>query len=157
MKDLGSTNGTFVNGQKVEFEATIDEGDIVQFATMVFRVGRENTPTDGGTVQENAAEYAQALLQFDRLLNENAVVPFYQPIVELDHQTPIGYEVLGRSRLFGLRMPTDMFHMAGQLGLEAELSRAFRDKGIETGACLGRRLRAVCQHAPCRIGDRRPI
>src|SRR5690606_9780493 len=38
LKDLGSTNGTYVNGQRIE-QATVREGDIIQFANSVFRVG----------------------------------------------------------------------------------------------------------------------
>ena len=133
VKDLHSTNGTYVNGIPVQYESVLREGDIVQFATMVFRVGREPCPSDGATAQEDAAEYAQCLLHFEKLLYENAVVPFFQPIIDLHQRQPIGYEVLGRSRLFGLHMPREMFQMASQLGLEAELSQAFRDKGVGVG------------------------
>jgi EAL domain-containing protein (putative c-di-GMP-specific phosphodiesterase class I) len=42
-----------------------------------------------------------------------------------------GYEVLGRSRIFGLQTPKQMFSAASQLNLENELSRAFRRRGVE--------------------------
>jgi EAL domain-containing protein (putative c-di-GMP-specific phosphodiesterase class I) len=45
----------------------------------------------------------------------------------------VGYEVLGRSRLWGLQTPKDMFLAASQLNLEAELSRMLRAAGVERG------------------------
>ncbi|MCA9184260.1 MAG: EAL domain-containing protein [Pirellulaceae bacterium] len=134
VRDLGSTNGTYVNGNRITGEATLSEGDIVQFATVVFRVGRERDhQTEGHTIEEDACDRALALMQFDRLLNDNAVVPFYQPIVRLDDEAMpiVAYEVLGRSRLFGLNTPREMFATASQLSLEAELSRTFRRQGVE--------------------------
>lgn len=139
IRDLASTNGTYVNGQRINREMRLREGDIVQFATVVFRVGRQqNSDTDGRTVQEDACDRALAMVQFERLIQERAVVPFYQPIIRLDQPgLPIyGYEVLGRSRLFGLRTPKELFATASQLNLEAELSRIFRLQGIEVAQDL---------------------
>lgn len=133
VRDLGSTNGTYLNGERITDECAVREGDILQFATVVFRVGRDTEDDgDGGTIQQDACDRALAMVQFDRLINERAVVPFYQPIVKLDDKlTVVGYEVLGRSRLFGLKTPNEMFETASQLNLEGELSRIFRNRGLE--------------------------
>ncbi len=134
LRDLGSTNGTYVNGERIQGEVRLKEGDIVQFATVVFRVGREEQlNTEGGTTHEDACDRALAVVQFDRLIQDKAVVPFFQPIVQVDDdsQTTVAYEVLGRSRLFGLRTPKQMFATASQFNLEAELSRIFRRQGVE--------------------------
>ena len=40
VRDLGSKNGTFVNSDRVR-EATLREGDILHFAQVEFRVGRQ--------------------------------------------------------------------------------------------------------------------
>jgi EAL domain-containing protein (putative c-di-GMP-specific phosphodiesterase class I) len=72
-----------------------------------------------------------ALIQFDRLMSERAILPFYQPIVRTDDLATIGFEVLGRSPLFGLKNPAMMFQAAAQLNLEAELSRLCRWVGLE--------------------------
>ncbi|MEM1303495.1 MAG: FHA domain-containing protein, partial [Planctomycetota bacterium] len=37
VRDLGSTNGTFVNGVRIEGECAVNHGDLVQFAQIVFR------------------------------------------------------------------------------------------------------------------------
>lgn len=41
VRDLNSTNGTYVNGKRVYGATKLNEGDIVQFATVVFRAGRD--------------------------------------------------------------------------------------------------------------------
>jgi EAL domain-containing protein (putative c-di-GMP-specific phosphodiesterase class I) len=48
-----------------------------------------------------------------------------------DRPRTVGYECLGRSRLFGLQTPAEMFSTASQLNLEAELSRVLRRQGLE--------------------------
>ncbi len=132
VRDLGSTNGTYVNGERVAEATRLREGDIIQFATVVFRLGRQQNNAESGTIQQDACDRALAMMQFDRLIHEGAVVPFYQPIVRLDEDRSIvGYEVLGRSRLFGLQTPAEMFNTASQLNLEAELSRVLRRRGLE--------------------------
>ena len=77
------------------------------------------------------------MMQFDRLISDGGLYPHFQPIVRLEDQARIGYEVLGRSRLFGLQTPHEMFTAASQLNLEAQLSEAFRLRGVEIGSVLG--------------------
>ena len=141
IRDLSSTNGTYVNGARIETDVRLREGDIVQFATVVFRIGCQNEDgeeeeMESGTITEDACDRALAMVQFDRLINDQAVVPFFQPIVDISSDQPptVGYEVLGRSRLFGLRTPKEMFETASQLNLEAELSRVFRHQGIKVAS-----------------------
>src|SRR6188472_1654140 len=38
LRDLGSTNGTFVNGTRIYEPCTVYHGDLLQFGQMVFRV-----------------------------------------------------------------------------------------------------------------------
>lgn len=136
VRDLGSTNGTYVNGVRVVNEVRIKEGDLIQFATMVFRVGLESTAREGCTTMEDSCDRALVMIQFERLMNCASVVPFYQPIVSLPELTNMGYEVLGRSQLFGLRTPHEMFKAASELNMEAELSRMFRRIGVEVATDL---------------------
>lgn len=133
LRDLGSTNGTFVNGESLTGEVLLKENDIVQFATIVFRVGSEQVATDHHTIQEDVCDQALAMIQFERLISDGGLHPHFQPIVMLENQERIGYEILGRSRLFGLQSPYEMFQAASQLNLEAQLSEAFRDRGVEIG------------------------
>lgn len=138
LRELGSTNGTFINGEQVRGEIELKENDLIHFASLVFRVGSDGrTDTVNNTIQEDVCDSALALIQFERLISDGGLYPHFQPLVKLADQSRIGYEVLGRSRLFGLQSPYEMFAAASQLNLEAQLSEAFRLSGIEIGTALG--------------------
>ncbi len=137
VRDLGSTNGTFVNGMRITSPCKVKHGDLVQFAQIVFRAGIQTELRDSQTIQDDAADRALALIQFDKLMTERAVTPHFQPIVEMRSQATIGYELLGRSRLFGLTSPQAMFSAAAVLDLEAELSRILRYEGVRHAGPLG--------------------
>ncbi len=141
LRELGSTNGTFVNGKQLFDEVELKENDLVHFAALVFRVGRQQRPTaesnHHNTIQEDVCDQALAMIQFERLISDGGLYPHFQPLVVLEDQSRIGYEVLGRSRLFGLQTPQEMFHAASQLNLEAQLSEAFRQRGVEIGMAFG--------------------
>ena len=138
VRDTRSTNGTFVNGNRVQDRCVVHHGDLLQFAQIVFRVSRVNSAAEanGATIENDSSDRALALIQFDKLMTERAVMPHFQPIVDITTRATLGYEVLGRSRLFGLSDPHTMFMAASVLNLESELSRIFRVEGIREGMCL---------------------
>ena len=136
VRDLGSTNGTFVNGIRVVTESPVRAGDLLQIAEIVFRVGVQRGYVDCKTIAGDQTDQALALIQFDKLIAERAVLPHYQPIVEMATQQTIGFEVLGRSLLFGLGTPHAMFSAAALLDLESELSRILRDEGVRLAESL---------------------
>ncbi len=45
VRDLGSTNGTFINGEKIE-KALLHEGDEVRFGTVLTRFGISEAPSE---------------------------------------------------------------------------------------------------------------
>jgi EAL domain-containing protein (putative c-di-GMP-specific phosphodiesterase class I) len=136
VRDLGSTNGTFVNGVRIAGDAGLRVGDLLQIAEVVFRVGQVAGSADCKTLEGDSADQALALIQFDRLIAERAVLPHYQPIVEMSTRRTVGFEALGRSPLFGLGTPHAMFSAAALLDLEGELSRLLRDEGARLAAAL---------------------
>lgn len=138
LRELGSTNGTFVNGEQIRGEIEISESDLIHFASLVFRIGSSGrTDTVNKTIQEDICDHALALIQFERLISDGGLYPHFQPLVVLADQSRFGFEILGRSRLFGLQSPYEMFQAAAQLNLEAQLSEAFRISGVEIGTALG--------------------
>lgn len=138
VRDLKSTNGTYVNGRPVKHEMLLREGDLVQFANVAFRICRHVPSNSDMTIQQgdHAGDQAYSLVQFDKMMSEAAVVPFYQPLVSLEDQRIAGYEALGRSRFFGLQTPREMFVAASQLNMEGELSVMLRMAGLAQGSHL---------------------
>ena len=130
LEDLGSTNGTYVNGQRLYGSIELKQEDLVQFADVALRVQRQATTGATATLQEDVYDQALALVQFDKLMSEREVTPYYQPIVELPGGAVIGYEVLGRSRLYGIETPGAMFQAAAKLNLEVQLSNMLRWEGV---------------------------
>lgn len=136
LQDLGSTNGTYVNGRRIEKNETIQisEEDLIHFAEAPFRVRRQSpTGMTNGTYAENVCDQALALVQFDRLMTERLVKPHFQNIIDLKDSSSIGFEILGRGSVFGLESIGAMFQAAEKLNLEVELSRLLRWEGIRVG------------------------
>jgi EAL domain-containing protein (putative c-di-GMP-specific phosphodiesterase class I) len=137
LRDLGSTNGTSVNGIRIAEPCAVHHGDLLQFGQIVFRVTKQRRESILQTIQDDSCDRALALIQFDQLVTERAVVPHFQPIVDMYDGRVFGYEVLGRSRLFGLKDPRSMFAAAKVLNMEGELSRILREEGVRHGQVLG--------------------
>lgn len=136
--DLSSTNGTFINGIKIAAEAAVESGDLLQFGNVIFQViGADGSVApDTLTIETDASESALAMVQINRLISNRAVVPFFQPIVTLASHASTACEVLGRSRLIGVRTPDAMFQAATRLHQESQLSRLLRAVGAQVGAAL---------------------
>ena len=152
IRDLNSTNGTRVNGMTVTDKRRLQERDLIQIANFVFRVRREAAPLQRNTEALSSSTFDEAfsLVQFDKLINETAVIPHFQPIVLLPDQTTVAYEVLGRSPIVGLQMPKDMFIAAAHLDLEEELSQMLRLVGLQDSATISQSAGLYFQHAPSR-------
>ncbi|WP_417733961.1 EAL domain-containing protein [Rosistilla oblonga] len=137
LQDLGSTNGTFVNGQRISQPVRLGEEDLVHFAEALFRIRRQSIgASTSGTIPQNVCDQALALVQFDRLMSERLVVPHFQPIVRMSDNEMLGFEILGRGRVFGLESVGAMFEAASQLNLEVDLSQMLRWEGVRVGRSL---------------------
>jgi EAL domain-containing protein (putative c-di-GMP-specific phosphodiesterase class I) len=141
VRDLGSKNGTFVNSEPVS-EARLEEGDILHFAQVEFRVAREefDDVEDAGleppTVSLGDAKLPQQFIegvrQLPELIASRRVTALFQPIVSLPSGEVAGYEALGRGCHERLpELPLELFKVAAAVGAEAELSRLFREKAVE--------------------------
>jgi EAL domain-containing protein (putative c-di-GMP-specific phosphodiesterase class I) len=144
IRDLGSTNGTFVNGQRVQ-EATLFHGDIVHVAHKEFRFGHEDTvPSTSGELALTAhadSPLPSSLIQNIQFLREllrgQSVKTLFQPIVDLRTQAPLGFEALGRGAHDQLSPnPVFLLSIATQCGLATELSRLFRRAAVTEAARL---------------------
>jgi EAL domain-containing protein (putative c-di-GMP-specific phosphodiesterase class I) len=153
LRDLGSTNGTYVNGTRIQAPCTVRHGDLLQFGQVVFRAVQQSADSGPQTIQDDSCDRALALIQFDQLMTQRAVVPHFQPIVAMSDRKVLGYEVLARSRFFGLKDPHSMFAAARVLNLEGELSRIFREEGMRTGKILPAKHCLFVNTHPAEIED----
>ncbi len=150
--DRQSTNGTYVNGRRITDMVILKADDLVQFADMAFRVRCDDHATASNTLAEDVCDQALALVQFDRLMEKRLVTPFFQPIVTIDGATNLGYEVLARSRMFGLETSGALFGAASKLNLETELSQMLRWEGIREGMALPGNSRIYVNTHPQELG-----
>jgi EAL domain-containing protein (putative c-di-GMP-specific phosphodiesterase class I) len=144
LRDLDSTNGTFVNQRQVIHATIVVPGDIIHFAECEFRLVCDQPDAKSGSssTQDISERVTRGLLStmkdFNDLLELEAVFPAFQPIVRLDDSSRIAYEVLGRGNFPGLsKLPRELFSVASLIGMEAQLSRLFLRKGIEIAIELG--------------------
>src|SRR4051794_23940189 len=70
LRDLGSTNGTFINGVRIQQPCTVHHGDLLQFGQLVFRVVEQCAESGPQTIQDESCDRALALIQFDQLMTQ---------------------------------------------------------------------------------------
>ncbi|MEM7584028.1 MAG: EAL domain-containing protein [Acidobacteriota bacterium] len=144
LRDMGSTNGTFLNGKRVVTDCQLKDGDIVHFADHEFRLvtfSALQPPSATQTIRLD--ELHLPSYNFDRvrdlrnMLSEGGVHAAFQPLVRLTDGEIMGYEVLGRGQLAGVETPPpELFILAEAQNLELELSAAFRNRGARDAALL---------------------
>ncbi len=162
IRDLGSTNGTFVNGQRVS-EAGLESGDIIHVAHKELRFGcgpaagaeaaalPVRTEPAGGAVPASLIRGSQDLR--DMLLHQRVRVVF-QPVVHLGTGMVLGYEALGRGTHSALSAnPAELFHLADRCNLGVELSRVFRAEAAREAAHLPAATRVFFNLHPSEILD----
>ncbi|MCB9597630.1 MAG: EAL domain-containing protein [Sandaracinaceae bacterium] len=135
LRDLGSTNGTFVNGKKIR-EAWLKEGDVVHIAHKELRFGIAEIQDD--TNEPTLAQHSeqQRMLRetndLMRILEARGVAAVFQPIVRLSDASVMGFETLGRVAMPGLDYDVgEALRIANERGEAARLCRLFRDVAVE--------------------------
>jgi EAL domain-containing protein (putative c-di-GMP-specific phosphodiesterase class I) len=162
IRECGSTNGTFVNRQRLYEELALHHGDIIHFGSLEFRIANKQTNmmvhSGGGelTVSMSARELPQGFVrcenEFNEMLRQRAVDPHFQPLVQLANTQTIGYELLGRCDFTGLPQgPLSLLQIAGSLHKEIELSELFREVGLERARTLGKDYSLFLNTVPTEI------
>ncbi|MCZ2440336.1 MAG: EAL domain-containing protein [Burkholderiales bacterium] len=154
LTDFDSTNGSYVNRQRVQGSVLLADNDVIHFAQAEFRIRRRRD--DGMTLLQRApaGDADRTLLvapgralsenfvprerEFKELLRGQGLSGALQPIVDMRTRALQAYEWLGRGRHPELpQSPIHLFQMAARLGRESELSQAFRELGIRVVAARG--------------------
>ncbi len=154
LTDLDSTNGTFVNRERITGSCLVGPDDVIHFGNAEFRLGlrapeQAFAPTEldgertlivpaGKTLSQHFVPLEK---QFMELLEGRGLACAVQPIVHAGKHEPFAYELLGRSMHPELpASPLRLFNLAALLDREAELSRAFRQHGVQA---LAKRLKGA--------------
>jgi len=145
IKDLGSTNGTFVNHQPIDDWTDLRVGDILHLADQEFRLmhdqsGPSTVQSFGDTLTVTTGlprEFPLRMASLLQLLDQGWIRAFQQPICHADG-SPFGHELLGRSGHPELTCgPAGLFLLAEALQVERRLSRLMRRRAIEAAARAG--------------------
>ncbi len=135
LDDLESSNGTFVNGERVT-SRTIRDGDVIHVAQTELRFGYD--PAGGDLPDATVVTQVEGLQRLfentrslQRILAEGLVRAVYQPIVHLRDGAPHGFEALGRAPEDVDLNPQQLFEIAEARDKGAELSRRMRAAAIE--------------------------
>ena len=143
IRDLKSTNGTYVNYKRITEATELKEGDIVNIGRMELAVKKEELVVASETFDETCmldmteelktiketAEFKPRLLA---LLENHSVVPHYQSIVDINTSEIAGYEILGRIEKDS-PLPAnleELFEISSFFNLAPELSSLFRLEGV---------------------------
>jgi EAL domain-containing protein (putative c-di-GMP-specific phosphodiesterase class I) len=143
IRDLQSTNGTYVNQNRIEQAQLLEQNDIVSIGNYQFKVrsiASSGCCTDSETMFET---HTKEFKSFDssalepklrELIQNRSVIPHYQPILRFSDMVNVGYEILGRVSDDSIPSnPSELLDIAECLGCGSELSSLFREVGVEMG------------------------
>ncbi len=141
IRDLGSTNGTRINGRQLRRSETLLHGDVIHIGEVEFvlveRSGTTTVEADAATrigLAANAGGAPIPVREFQQLLEQGMVRGFQQTIFDQQGQ-PFGAELLGRGTHPGMgSSPAEMFALAARTGEELRLSRLLREIGFAEAA-----------------------
>jgi EAL domain-containing protein (putative c-di-GMP-specific phosphodiesterase class I) len=151
--DLDSTNGTFVNGKRICGTHPLQDGDLLQFGSTVFRMSSQSGTASHCTDCYDATNDAAALVQFSEVLKKQAINPHLQPIVDINSMATVGYEVLARSRYMGLRTAAALFQAAARMNAEIMLSQQARLAGMNVARMVPRGATLFLNTHPRELDD----
>ncbi|HVJ81844.1 MAG TPA: FHA domain-containing protein, partial [Planctomycetia bacterium] len=101
--DNNTTNGTFVNGRRLEPYAgsPLALGDVLYFATKGYQIVSEVDESGPKSLLRTTvlgnANQVRSMMQLIKAINEQRTFPYFQPIIDLDFNEPVGWEALGRA------------------------------------------------------------
>jgi EAL domain-containing protein (putative c-di-GMP-specific phosphodiesterase class I) len=143
--DLGSTNGTFVNQERLDGPRPLAPNDIIHFCRAEFRLTHGEAQASATLSEANplrtmvvsqgnnplSQHFVRQEAQFLEFLAGRGLTAAAQPIVDARTGRLLAYELLGRCTHPELPgSPMHLFSMAATLRREAQLSEAFRSFGV---------------------------
>jgi len=161
IRDLGSTNGTLVNGERIE-EARLHDGDIIHVAHWEFcfsrTLGAGAPPCNTASMtQQSQLKERESLIRsggfLQQLVIDQSVFILFQGIVDLRTGDIVGYEALGRGKHHRLHhSPMKLFQLAEKCQMEHDLCRLFRSQALKAGESLPAGSRLFLNIHPSEFG-----
>lgn len=140
LTDLGSSNGTFVNRQRISAPTVIDHGDIIHLGTTELRLinrGAEHNLSDTGNATcimrapSLSDRFPTGIRELEQLIAARSVKMVYQPIIRASDLACIGYEALCRGDNLNLpTSPSELFRIAESFNLATPLSEMLRTQAV---------------------------
>lgn len=165
VRDNGSTNGTFLNGQRID-EAPLEDGDMLVIADVEFSFfsGAEATAEQTATLvmprdvqQAGGQEVVRSVVRGVRRLHEMlahcAVENLFQPIVDMNDRRVIGYEAVRDDSRSTLGTPAaERSLWATECKLTGRLHQLYRMVAVEETAHRLKDARLFLKLDPAEIG-----
>jgi len=159
IKDLGSTNGTFLNGQRIS-EAVLNDGDLLMVADVELTfysgagsAGRQTATQvmsrspEGGAQRDTVWETILSVRRTHEVVTHRCLRTLYQPILDLSNSDNFGYEALAAGSADGpASSRCETLVPAVECRAAARLRQLFRRLAVEEAASLphgGRLLLAI--------------
>lgn len=168
LEDLGSTNGSYVNQQRLTQQVQLRPGDVLHFADNEFRLLRHEASAAAGTPRDSEDRTVDRTVvayrpldttfplessAFLELLEWKLVAGFKQAVVRPDGRL-FAYELLGRSTHPSLPVgPAQLFALAASVDKEVELSRLLRRRSFEQAAAADLRVPLFFNNHPAECLD----
>jgi len=162
IRDLDSTNGTFVNHKIVRGERALRHGDVVHLGDAEFRVvGQDKRVNDNPTgtmmldsLQSLSNRLPTGTRELRELIDQGTAIAAYQSIVNAGDGDVYAWEVLGRGNHPELpQSPGELFRIAESANLEIELSELLRIKGLEMAMPHAHAQRLFLNTHPAELKD----
>jgi EAL domain-containing protein (putative c-di-GMP-specific phosphodiesterase class I) len=144
LRDLKSTNGTFVNRKRVLGEQMLADGDSISFADQQFQLVQATREHSRALMTKTLDLRLNDLLtggkilrahEFHEMLKQETLHPLFQPMVHLRDGSIFAYEALGRVTLGGVEaLPSEFFPLAEGLSLADRLSTLLRLAALAEGS-----------------------
>lgn len=144
LTDLGSSNGTFVNHQRITRPTLVDHGDIIHLGPhelrLIYRASRQSTllPGNSTRIMNTAkldARFPSGIKELQQLIDTSAVNIVFQPIRRASDLACTGYEALCRGTHSGLpSSPLELFTIAESFNLATALSEMLRREALASAA-----------------------
>ena len=128
VKDIGSTNGTFVNGSRIHAPTPVGTRDLIQFADVELCVIRDFTHSIRDAQRPEVKGSGSSDHACSQTATTHRINVAFQPIVRASDRSIYGYDALLQPDVSALESTSSLFDTVSGFGQELTLSRLVREE-----------------------------